>query len=297
MMAGIRDEDGLLPSVDDMCWLLHTNFSDMLADLLNLQSKGLIDQTDDTKEWVVVNWTKRQKREVTPGAIRMRRHREHKAEVLREMLDSDASQVTSQNVTNVTLQTPQLSASASTSLININAFKLYEDEIGEITPSAAYRVSDAVDEFGEEWVIEAIRVAADNNARKWSYVEAVLKRWKVEGFKSKTNGKKSDAEIVYSVPEYAVVVDDDHGQPQEITPADELWRKVLDQLKQQVPKAAFDDFIKPIVPLGLEDGRLRVRAMSEYHADWLHDRMRKTIDKMLTGMMNKKMSIEIEVEL
>ncbi|WMM24077.1 helix-turn-helix domain-containing protein [Tissierella sp. MB52-C2] len=38
-----------------------------------------------------------------------------------------------------------------------------------------------VDNFTDEWVLEAIEVAVKSNARRLTYVEGILKKWKTEG--------------------------------------------------------------------------------------------------------------------
>lgn len=61
-------------------------------------------------------------------------------------------------------------------------YATYEQEIGrDITPFIAESIGDAVDEFGGESVCDAIRIAVENNVRKWSYVDGILKRWRANG--------------------------------------------------------------------------------------------------------------------
>jgi len=62
-----------------------------------------------------------------------------------------------------------------------NVFKLYEENIGPLTPLIADALKDAEDTFSGEWVTDAIEIAIKNNKRNWKYVEAILKRWKEEG--------------------------------------------------------------------------------------------------------------------
>ena len=59
--------------------------------------------------------------------------------------------------------------------------RLYEENIGPITPLAAEMLKDAEQEFPEEWLREAMQIAVANNVRKWKYIEAILKSWKEEG--------------------------------------------------------------------------------------------------------------------
>lgn len=67
-----------------------------------------------------------------------------------------------------------------------NVFRLYEENIGPLTPLIADALKDAEELYSDEWVAEAIELAVKNNKRNWKYCEAVLKRWKDEG----RHGKK-----------------------------------------------------------------------------------------------------------
>ncbi|MEX2161426.1 MAG: DnaD domain protein [Anaerolineales bacterium] len=62
-----------------------------------------------------------------------------------------------------------------------NIFTLYERHIGPITPMLAEKLKDAENEYPADWLEEAIRIAVENNARAWSYVEAILRRWREGG--------------------------------------------------------------------------------------------------------------------
>jgi len=71
-------------------------------------------------------------------------------------------------------------------------FKAYESEIGMLTSFVRDDVMDAIELYPKDWIIEAIKVAAKNNARKWSYVEAVLKSWQVNGYKTDVRANKQN---------------------------------------------------------------------------------------------------------
>jgi DnaD/phage-associated family protein len=66
--------------------------------------------------------------------------------------------------------------------------EVYEQEIGVLTPSVAEALGAAVERWPEQWVIEAIRLAATRNARSWRYAEAILERWEAEGRDDATPG-------------------------------------------------------------------------------------------------------------
>ena len=68
-----------------------------------------------------------------------------------------------------------------------NIFRLYEENIGPLTPLIADALKDAEETYSAEWIAETIALAVRNNKRSWRYCEAILKRWKEEG-----RGEKQD---------------------------------------------------------------------------------------------------------
>ncbi len=67
-------------------------------------------------------------------------------------------------------------------------FKLYEQNIGNITPMMRDRLLDAEREYPEDWIEEAIRIAVEQNKRSWSYIQAILDRWMRDGKGTGKNG-------------------------------------------------------------------------------------------------------------
>ncbi|KAF0106182.1 MAG: hypothetical protein FD146_2771 [Anaerolineaceae bacterium] len=66
-----------------------------------------------------------------------------------------------------------------------NIFKLYEENIGPLTPLIADALKDAEKTYPPEWAAEALEIAVLKNKRNWKYVEAILRRWKEEGHAQK----------------------------------------------------------------------------------------------------------------
>lgn len=74
-------------------------------------------------------------------------------------------------------------------------FSLYEENIGMITPLIADEIQEAQQTYPESWLQDAIREAANQNKRKWSYISAILERWSSEGKADGTyrrDSKKTD---------------------------------------------------------------------------------------------------------
>jgi DNA replication protein len=62
-----------------------------------------------------------------------------------------------------------------------NIFKLYEQNIGALTPLIAEELKEAEKEYPPQVIKDAFRIATENNVRKWSYVRAILEDWTREG--------------------------------------------------------------------------------------------------------------------
>jgi len=75
-----------------------------------------------------------------------------------------------------------------------NVFKLYEENIGPLTPLIADALKDAEEIYSVGWIADAIELAVKNNKRNWKYCEAILKRWKEEGRAEKQN-RRDDQKV------------------------------------------------------------------------------------------------------
>jgi DnaD/phage-associated family protein len=73
-----------------------------------------------------------------------------------------------------------------------NVFRLYEENIGPLTPLIADALKDAEDLYQPEWIADAIELAVKNNKRNWKYCEAILKRWKEEGRAEKQDRRDTE---------------------------------------------------------------------------------------------------------
>lgn len=62
-----------------------------------------------------------------------------------------------------------------------NIYKLYEANIGALTPMIAEHLKDAEKDYPLEWIHEAIRAAVENEKRNWRYISAILKRREKQG--------------------------------------------------------------------------------------------------------------------
>jgi DnaD/phage-associated family protein len=85
----------------------------------------------------------------------------------------------------------QAKASATVTLDQVkpNIFKLYEENIGPLTPIIADALRDAEATYSAEWIKEALEIAVQNNVRRWRYIETILDRWQKEGRNGTDRGR------------------------------------------------------------------------------------------------------------
>ena len=94
---------------------------------------------------------------------------------------------------------PESASGSSAPLERPNIFRLYEENIGPLTPLIADALNDAEATYPPEWVAEAIDLAVKHNKRNWKYSEAILRRWKEEGRAEKQSGRDDQASRQHDV--------------------------------------------------------------------------------------------------
>lgn len=75
-----------------------------------------------------------------------------------------------------------------------NIFRLYEQNIGPLTPLLAETLKEAEEHYPADWIGDAMRIAVQNNRRNWRYVEAILRRWQEKGRDERQAPDRRDTE-------------------------------------------------------------------------------------------------------
>jgi DNA replication protein len=93
-----------------------------------------------------------------------------------------------------------------------NIFRLYEENIGALTPMIADALSEAEQSYPLDWIEDAIRLSVQNNKRSWRYALAILERWRREGKhgskeKSKDRSDTEEARQRYVEGEFSEFVE------------------------------------------------------------------------------------------
>jgi chromosomal replication initiator protein len=77
--------------------------------------------------------------------------------------------------------------------------------------------------------------------------------------------------------------------------AELAWQAALGQLQMEMPKSAYDTWVKAAELVGYEDGAFIIGVQNSYARDWLESRLSSTVKRMLTGIMNRTVSIRFVV--
>lgn len=70
---------------------------------------------------------------------------------------------------------------AATSAGPVDAFRAYEENIGILSPMIRQSILAALEDFTDEDITHAVRIAVENESRSWSSVAGVLRRWARDG--------------------------------------------------------------------------------------------------------------------
>lgn len=73
-----------------------------------------------------------------------------------------------------------------------NAFNLYEQNIGVLTPMVADQLNDLEKTYSNDWIAEAIQIAVERNVRNLRYIIGILKNWEQKGKGGKTAKQDDD---------------------------------------------------------------------------------------------------------
>lgn len=81
-------------------------------------------------------------------------------------------------------------------------YGLYEGNIGVLTPMIVDAIREAEAEFPNDWIEDAVRYAAQRNARNWRYIRKVLDGWRHEGRRLEKAGQNLERRKQYTAGEW-----------------------------------------------------------------------------------------------
>lgn len=77
--------------------------------------------------------------------------------------------------------------------------------------------------------------------------------------------------------------------------AEQAWQAAQGQLQLEMPKAAYDTWVRDAEYFSYEDGTFVISVHNAYARDWLENRLSSTVVRILTGMMNRTVEVRFIV--
>jgi chromosomal replication initiator protein len=77
--------------------------------------------------------------------------------------------------------------------------------------------------------------------------------------------------------------------------AKQAWQAAVGQLQLEMPKAAFDTWVRDAELIAYEDGSFIIGVSNAYARDWLQSRLSSTVVRLLTGIMNRTVEVNFTV--
>ena len=207
LLAGQEGEDGWLPDIETMAWILKLSPKALQNDLSKIAATGIIKEVELDK-WIVTNFKKRN--EPVDPAKRMKDLRQRErydnsdedvTEVKRKRYDTSllASQLRNQEEQRNRGTEEQINDSINQSSSieeksdDDDDVYLGFESIAACTPQVKKAIDQAVSTYGAGWVKDAIAEGVIHQAKSFAYVNKILASWKANGKPS--NGKSSSSDI------------------------------------------------------------------------------------------------------
>jgi chromosomal replication initiator protein len=76
---------------------------------------------------------------------------------------------------------------------------------------------------------------------------------------------------------------------------DQAWQATLGQLEMEMPKAAYDTWVRETEMLAYEDGSFMIGVHNAYARDWLQSRLSSKVTRLLTGIMDRTVEVRFVV--
>ena len=77
--------------------------------------------------------------------------------------------------------------------------------------------------------------------------------------------------------------------------AERHWQAARGQLQMEMPRAAYDTWVRDAEFLTYEDGTFVIGVKNAYARDWLQDRLLSTVKRILTGIMGRTVDVNFVV--
>lgn len=182
LLSAKLDMNGMLPPVENIAFWLRLTPKQVDLTIRVLSKCGVVLDKSNSS-WFIVNFEKRQAALSGTDRSRLSRLRDDATKMQRKGNETLQGSVPLSSVP-LSSDSPPYSLSLKDKEFS-EISTLYSNEIGELTRMSSEILSDAIEDYTADWIKSAIAEAVRQNARSWAYVEAILTRWKRDGFQSK----------------------------------------------------------------------------------------------------------------
>jgi DnaD/phage-associated family protein len=177
LLAGIysKEKSGHLPDTNQLAWALRMTSDELLLDMKQLETARIVKKTKDG--WQVINFEKRQAASTAAERKRQQREREQREQYYGNITcqSRNVTQINRNRLTETETETETEEAAAA------NVFDAYMNNIGQLSPIMSEKLKADIDEYSNQWVLDAIEKAVIQEKRSLGYVEGILKGWKRDG--------------------------------------------------------------------------------------------------------------------
>lgn len=79
-------------------------------------------------------------------------------------------------------------------------------------------------------------------------------------------------------------------------PYEEAWERVVGQLRIELSRSQFDTWVEPLRPVSYREGVFTLSAGNAYGREWVENRLKSRITRLLEGVMAAPVSLNVTVE-
>jgi DnaD/phage-associated family protein len=287
LLAGECDRDGDIPlTFKQIAWRLRLPEDELISGCKRLIGVTLIDTTGDKDVGLIIRVVSFGKRQDRPQSVKQqqwltaqRKHREKSSDVIHDtsMTNTLVIPLEEEEEEEEEVEVDKNTAAASA------CYRAYTSEIGVITPM----ISDAIDlELKDgtppDYITDAIKEAARNNVRNWAYIAAILKRWKVEGKKTRKRGTSGQP------ADYSDWAGDGDAPPEKPPEEVNYWTKTIGTLG--VDKALMEK-LEHTKYIGIEGDKVMIGAPPD-DIDLLRSRIGSSAQRALVGVIGRQVKLQ-----
>lgn len=190
--------------------------------------------------------------------------------------------------------------------------QVYEGEIGPLSPMVRASLADLANEFTAAQFEAAVHEAVANNVRRLKYVEAILRRWQLEGDDPTTQGgdetesppppaRQNGAPAVRAAPVVRARLCDLLDTAVTLSAA-EVWQATLSQMQLQASRPTFDTWLRgsEVIDLGWDASEqvcMVVRVRNDQAKAWLEGRLLPSLVRTASSIAGTPVQVQFVGEM